>query len=140
MRSFIVVAILGLLALGASAWAGVDWQQSYHAALQKAKKEDKLVMVDLYADWCGPCKLLDRDTFGNKDVEQRLSKEFIAVKVNLERSKEAGELAKKFGASAIPHVIFVNSDGKKIADIIGYVSAREFLKELDGVAEKAKTK
>jgi thioredoxin 1 len=140
MKRFITETVLSLLVLTASASAAVNWENNYEAALQKAKKESKLVMVDLYADWCGPCRLLDKNTFGNKDVEGRLSKEFIAVKIDLDRSKEAEGLAKKFGANAIPHVIFVDSDGKKISDIIGYVAANEFLKQLDGVAEKAKKK
>jgi thiol:disulfide interchange protein len=140
MKRFVAGIVLSLLAFTASAGAAVDWQHNYEAALQKAKKENKLVMVDLYADWCGPCRLLDKNTFGNKNVEDRLSKEFIAVKIDLDRSKEAGMLAKKFGANAIPHVVFVDSGGNRIADIIGYVNANEFLKQLDGVVEKAKKK
>lgn len=140
MRKLFMVSILGLLMFGISALAAVDWEHSYKAALEKAKKDNKLVMIDLYADWCGPCRLLDKNTFGNKDVQTRLSNGFIAVKIDLERSKETTELARKFGANAIPHVVFLDSDGKKLSDIIGYVPPDEFLTELDTVAKKAAKK
>ena len=140
MKKLVVVTFVVLLGLAAGAHAAVNWEHNYKAALGKAKKEKKLLMVDLYADWCGPCKLLDKNTFSNRDVEMRLSKGFIAVKIDLEKSKEAQELAKQFGADEIPHIIFVGPDGKKISDSIGYVTADEFLKQLENVRGKATKK
>jgi thioredoxin 1 len=140
MRARVVFLLLGLLVFGAGAFADVDWGHSYHAALERAGKENKLVMVDMYADWCGPCKLLDRDTFGNKDVQVRLSNGFIAVKIDIETNKEGLELAKQFGGDMIPHILFLDSGGKRISESIGYVPPKEFLKELEDASEKAAKK
>ena len=140
MRRFIVWMLIMGLTLCASARAAVEWGRSYRAGLEKAKTEKKLVMIDLYADWCGPCKILDKNTFGNKDVEARLSNQFDTVKIDLDKSPEAKELAKKFDVNAIPHVIFLDADGRRLSDIVGYVPPDEFLKEMDGVVKKAARK
>ena len=89
MKRFVTAISVGLLALGVCAYAAVDWAKDYKSALQRAAKEKKkLVMVDLYADWCGPCRMLDRLTFTNADVQAALAKDFVAAKVNIEGSQE----------------------------------------------------
>jgi len=140
MRRVATLTLLAVLTVCVSARAAVEWQRNYKAALQKAKSENKLVMLDIYAEWCGPCKMLDKNTFSNKDVEARLSNEFIAVKIDLDKSPEAMELAKKFDVNAIPHIVFLDADGKKLSDIVGYIPPDEFLKELDSAAKKAAKK
>ena len=140
MRRSTTLVVLTVLSICVSAQAAVEWGRNYKAALQKAKSENKLVMVDMYADWCGPCRILDKNTFGNKDVMTRLSNDFVAVKIDLDKSPEARELAKKFSVDAIPHIVFLDADGKRLSDIVGYVPPDQFLKELDGVTKKAAKK
>jgi thiol:disulfide interchange protein len=94
----------------------------------------------LYADWCGPCKLLDRLTFTNADVQAALSKDFVVVKLNIEGTQESRDLAAQFNTDAIPHIIFLDSSGKKLSDIVGFFPADQFLDELRKVTEKAAKK
>jgi thiol:disulfide interchange protein len=140
MRRVATLILLGVLTVCASARAAVEWQRNYKSALQKAKSENKLVMVDIYAEWCGPCKFLDKNTFSAKEVMAKLSNGFIAVKIDLDKSPEAMELAKKFSVNAIPHIVFLDPDGKQLSDIVGYVPPDQFLKELDGATKKAAKK
>ena len=137
MKKVIIPLLVGCLALSISAVAAVDWQNSYVAALARAKKEKKLVMVDIYATWCLPCKQLEKETFANKDVEARLSNQVISVKLDLEKILDNAELAKQFARDTIPYVVFLNSDGKKLSEFVGFLTADEFLKELDKTHEKA---
>jgi thiol:disulfide interchange protein len=140
MRRVTTLTLLAVLTVCVSARAAVEWERNYKAALQKARNENKLVMVDMYAAWCGPCRLLDKNTFSNKDVEAKLSNGFIAVKIDLDKSPEAPELARKFAVNAIPHIVFLDADGKRLSDIVGYVPPDDFLKELDGATKKAAKK
>ena len=140
MGKFIAATIVSLLALGASAWAGVSWEQNYDTALEKAKKEKKLVMVDVYTDWCGWCKKLDRDTYSQKDVETKLTKEFISLKINPEKSAQNKNLAKQFGTHGYPHIVFLDAEGKKVSEISGYLPAADFLKQLNQITDKAQKK
>ena len=140
MKRFVTAVSAGLLALGVYAYAAVDWSQDYKSALERAGKERKLVMVDLYADWCGPCKMLDRLTFSNADVQAALSKDFVAVKVNIEGSKENRDLAIQLNTEVIPHIVFFDSSGKKLSEMVGFVPADQFRDELRKVTEKAAKK
>jgi thioredoxin len=140
MNRFVTAISVGVLALGVCANAAVDWAPDYKSALERAGKEKKLVMVDLYADWCGPCKLLDRLTFSNADVQAALSKDFVAVKVNIEGSKENRDLAVQLNTDAIPHIVFFDSSGKKLSEIVGFVPADQFRDELRKATEKAAKK
>ena len=140
MKRFVTVVSAGLLALAVSTYAAVDWARDYKSALELAKKDKKLVMVDFYADWCGPCKLLDKLTFNNPDVQVALSNDFVSVKVNIEGSKENRDLALQFNTEAIPHIIFFDSNGKKVSEIVGFVPADQFRDELRKVTEKAAKK
>ena len=112
------------------------WQSNYSAAVAQAKTEHKLVMVDIYTDWCGWCKRLDKDVYANPDVAAKLAGSFVAVKLNPEKSKEAAEVSKKFGTRGFPHIVFVEGDGNKVDEIGGYVPASEFLQRLNSLTAK----
>ena len=71
MKLCMTIIMASLLARVATA-VPVDWQTDYDKSLAKAKEEKKLVMVDLYTDWCGWCKRLDKDTYSDKSVETKL--------------------------------------------------------------------
>jgi thioredoxin-related protein len=113
---------------------GLIWQPSYQVALEKARAEKKILMIDLYTDWCGWCKRLDKDVYANPSVSEKLASRFIALKLNPEKSKEAAELAKKFGTRGFPHIVFVDGAGNKVAEIGGYLPATQFLQRLDSLA------
>jgi len=113
--------------------AGINWETSYDTALEKAKKDKKLVMVDVYTDWCGWCKKLDRDTYSDKTVQETLVKNFVTVKINPEKSKKNGELAKQFGMRGYPHIVFLDDSGKKFGEVSGYQPAGQFQKSLDAL-------
>ena len=134
-----VITMLTLLTLPC-AYGGVDWAQDYKSATGRAAKEKKVLMVDLYADWCGPCRMLDKTTFSNADVQAELSRDFIAVKVNIESTRENRDLARDTNTRAIPHIVFFDSDGKKLSELVGYYPPDQFLDELRKVAKQAAKK
>ena len=139
MKTILTILTIGLLATGA--WAKeIDWQTSYDTALSQAKKDKKIVLVDIYTDWCGWCKRLDRDTYSDKDVQAKVAKDFIAVKINPEKNTAGAKLAQQFGVRGFPFIAFVGTDGKTILQIGGYVNAATFLTQLEKVAKPASVK
>ncbi len=79
-----VVFIFSSLAINAQ---GIQWM-SMNEALAAQKKNPKKIFVDVYTEWCGPCKLLDKNTFSNKDVIAFINKNYYAVKFNAEGTEE----------------------------------------------------
>jgi len=126
--------ILGLAAvLTFSLWLGCDagstgsqniaWIENFNAALDRAKAENKPVLVDFFATWCGPCKLMDRETYSDSAVAAELTN-WISARIDVDRNVE---VAKRFGIDAIPTTVLLQSDGKEIARESGYVGPKDFL-------------
>ncbi len=97
----------------------------FSSALDRAKKENRLVMVDFYTDWCGWCKKLDTETYGDVRVAEAL-RGVISIKVNAEKEGEA--VAEQYRVRGFPTVIFVSASGEVVRKVEGYVGAEEMLK------------
>ncbi len=101
---------------------GIQFHQgSWNEALELARKENKLIFLDVYASWCGPCKLMKRKTFAERQVGDYFNSRFINVSVDGERG-EGMELAKEFGVRAYPSLMFVDAEGNLLAKSEGYHS------------------
>lgn len=114
----------------------IAWVESFEKAQQMAKKKNRVLMVDFWAEWCGPCKQMLNTTYKNKAVVAR-SKKFVPVLVDFDKN---ADLAKKYEVEALPTVLFLDSSGEKILlRVEGYRSASEFLKLMDEAMKKAKS-
>lgn len=98
----------------------------FEAALQKAGREKKLVFIDFFATWCGPCKMLDKTTWRDPKVTKWLETNTVPLKIDAE--KEAG-LAQRYGVRAYPTMVFIKADGTVLDRIIGYHPPERFLKK-----------
>lgn len=129
---FLLIPVLGLLAFAAfkpSENKHIEFSKlSYSDALKKAKNEKKIVFVDAYADWCGPCKMMERNTFSNAEVADYFNSHFINLKMDVETA-EGNAIAEDFGVTALPTLLFIGSDGKAIKKTIGYMDAERLLTE-----------
>ena len=92
---------------------GIAFQKvTLENALATAKAQNKLVFIDFYTDWCGPCKNLAKNVFPNAEVGEYYNKHFICLKLNAE--KEGATAARKYQVSAYPTLIFLNGEGKSM--------------------------
>ncbi|WP_299175876.1 thioredoxin fold domain-containing protein [uncultured Chryseobacterium sp.] len=122
------IALLSSLFLGAIAFAqGIKFEDSNFATLvAKAKKENKLIFIDAYASWCGPCKLMVKNIFPLKSVGDYYNSHFINAKIDMEKG-EGIALAKKYSVSAFPTYLFINGDGEVVHRTLGYVEENDFI-------------
>lgn len=135
MRRFAWFAALVLLALPAHA-GGVAWR-GWNAGLAAAASSKKPVIADVYTDWCGWCKRMDRDVYARADVSEYLNAHFVMVRLNAEsdeRVNYAGRvltgrtLAGGFQVTGYPTTIFLRPNGEHMVNVPGYVPAEKFLK------------
>ncbi|UWX61080.1 thioredoxin family protein [Chryseobacterium oranimense] len=122
------LAIFSSLFIGALALAqGIKFEDSnFSAILAKAKKENKLVFVDAYASWCGPCKLMVKNIFPLQTVGDFYNSHFINAKIDMEKGEGIG-LAKKYNVKAFPTYLFINGDGEEVHRTLGYVEEKDFI-------------
>jgi len=155
---FVLVVSVGLLACqkqeagsasSSTASSGeVKWM-GYTEGMEKAKKENKPVLVDFYTSWCKFCKKMDSSTYADPKVVAALNNEFVAIKVDAESSKqvtEAGQsmteqdLAKKYKVSGYPTMFFMEPDGKVIGMLPGYNPPEEFITVITFITSGAQKK
>lgn len=94
--------------------------------IAKAKKESKLIMLDAYAVWCGPCKWMAKNVFTKDEVADFYNATFVNAKIDMEKG-EGIELAKKYGVQAYPTFLFINGDGEIVHRICGSNEAPQFI-------------
>jgi thioredoxin 1 len=106
---------------------GIEFHQgSWSEALKKAQQEKRPIFLDVYATWCGPCKLLKARTFPNNEVGEFYNANFINVAVDGEKG-EGLELARKYKVKGYPTLLFIDSEGNIIAQTAGYRNPKQFI-------------
>lgn len=111
--------------------------KTFAEALQMAKESNKLLFVDCYTSWCGPCRMMSTKVFTQKKVGDYFNKEFVCIKVDMEKG-EGPELHKRFTVRAYPTFLFIDGDGNEVNRIVGGSDADRFLKMVqEGVGAKS---
>ena len=101
---------------------------NWSAILSQAKQQDKLIFIDVYTSWCGPCKKMAREAFPDKEVGDYFNKHFINYSIDAEKG-EGINIAKKYEVTAFPTCMFINGAGDAVYRFMGAKSAKLLLKE-----------
>lgn len=109
------------------------WQQFSLTAYESSLKSNEKMVIDFYADWCIPCKELDALTFSDERVIEEMER-FTNYKVDMTKMTDENEnLRKRFNVIGMPTVLIIDSQGKEIHRITGFVNAEEFLGYISGI-------
>jgi len=127
VKRTVLLAAVALL-LGQQAFAG-PWIKSLTTAQKQAKDSQKLIFVDLYADWCGWCKRMEQEVFLSQAF-QNATDSMVLLRLNTEDAAEGTKLAHDFGISTLPTFLLLAPDGIIAGVIHGYAPSDEFVKAL----------
>jgi len=112
----------------------ITWH-SFDEGMALAAKENKKVLVDVYTDWCGWCKKMDKEVYTDGQIRKIIERDFVAVKFNPEGQEIAtinnehlnGSLfTQAMGVTGYPSTLIFGSDGKPITKIDGFQEAKEY--------------
>lgn len=87
--------------------------ESFEIAKQRAVNEGKLLFVDFYANWCTPCKWMDKTTFTHGEIIDVLNTNYVSIKVDID-TKAGFALKEKFAIGVLPTMLIFNSDGSMV--------------------------
>jgi thiol-disulfide isomerase/thioredoxin len=126
MKIFLATALL--CAVTSSLVAAPFSDLSFEAASKLAAQSGKIVLVDFYTTWCGPCKLLDKTTWTDPAVIKLLKEKTVALRIDAE--KEA-DLSKRYKIAAYPSVLLIKPDGTEIDRLVGYKEPKAFIEDFN---------
>lgn len=147
MKKIILVLLVGVFFSFSTSAQEINWL-SLEEAVALQKETPKKIMMDVYTSWCGPCKMLDRNTFRNKDVVDFVNKNYYAVKFNAEgneavsfkgqtysnpgynpelakRRNSAHELSRYLKIQAFPTIVFFDEEANVIFPLKGYKTPKQ---------------
>ena len=102
------------------------FEGTWDEALQLAQKENKLIFLDVYATWCGPCRRLSSITFPDPEVGEYFNNRFINVKIDGERG-EGPMIRQRYAVRGYPTLLFVNHKGEVVHRTAGFRDPQRFI-------------
>lgn len=125
LTTLLLIAATATLLAANTAQAAVEWKTlSLAEALATARTQNSIVVLDVYADWCGPCHKYDDEVFNRDDVSDALGNA-ITVRIDGEKG-EGPELVKRYHVVGYPTILFLAPDGQEIDRIFGFLEAEAF--------------
>ncbi|MDE7374466.1 MAG: thioredoxin family protein, partial [Odoribacter sp.] len=119
--------IIGLLAVAISAGAQINFREGgFNKALEAAKAENKLVFMDCYTSWCGPCKMLASKVFPQKEAGDYFNPRFVSLKMDMEKG-EGVALSKKYDVNAYPTLLILDANGELLCRYAGYLEVDKLI-------------
>ena len=119
----ILFTLLLVIGVAVAANAQVRFtDKNLDAVREEATQQNKLVFIDLYATWCGPCKNMERNVFSQPEVGDFMAQHFIAAKYDIDKPTGSA-LAKKYGIRSIPTFLIFDTEGTLLGQITGGMPA-----------------
>ncbi|WP_084823211.1 thioredoxin family protein [Sphingobacterium sp. Ag1] len=103
------------------------FQGTYAECQAQAKKENKLILIDLYFVGCMPCAEMDKQVFPDPSVVEELKANYLLYKTDVMKEMDGKRLARKYGAPGFPTYVIVNADGKTILTESGFFGVDRFV-------------
>lgn len=102
----------------------LQWNNDLDSALISAQKDNKLVFIDFYTDWCGYCKQMDSVTYSDPEVKEMFAQKYVLVRINGDQNPD---IVSKFHIYGYPTFVILNSNGNEIKRQEGYITPAEIL-------------
>lgn len=119
---FLFLTLLCFASHGQIRFEKPKWEK----VLAKANKKDKMIFVDAYTSWCGPCKWMEREVFPNKKVGKFYNTHYVNVKIDMEEG-DGIMLADLYNITSYPSLLFFSPEGELVHKVIGAHNIEEFL-------------
>ena len=145
MKQLLLIGLLLITANFAQAQEKIEWLK-FEDAVAATEANPKMLLVDVYTDWCGWCKKMDKETFTDPAVIKYINDKFYAVKMNAEDTKRTfdfkgkkyneAQMAATMRVRSYPNFVIIDPTLQNITQLPGYRQPVEFLQGLGQIVDK----
>ncbi|PKQ63903.1 hypothetical protein BZG02_07790 [Labilibaculum filiforme] len=131
----IIITFIVLLFCGSVSAQGINFEKcTYEEGLIKANNENKLVFIDCYTEWCGPCKRLAKEVFTQEKIGAFYNTNFVCLKMDMEKG-EGIELASFYEVKSYPTLLILNTEGEVLGRMNGR-TAEDLIDQANGILKE----
>lgn len=125
--------VLLFAGLAATAAAQVKFEtKSTDAVREMAVRAGKLVFIDLYATWCPPCRVMERDVFSRRDVGEFMDQRFVSAKYDIDKPT-GRELMRRYDAKGVPTYLIFDTEGNLLGRLVGASTPEQFMADIESI-------
>ena len=138
--AFLLFALFAVLSFSQVKWMTLE------QAIAEQQEKPKKIFIDFYADWCGPCKIMDKNTYGHQEIANFLNENYYAVKFDAEgkesvtvfgrifsnpefssgkKRNSMHDFTKFMNVNSVPSIVFLDEQSMPITNINGFLTAKE---------------
>lgn len=145
MKKIGIIFSLFFISLSTKAQDKIEWMK-FEDAVAATESSPKMLLVDVYTDWCGWCKKMDKETFTDPSVIKYVNDTFYAVKLDAEDTNRSfdfkgkkyteAEMAAAMRVNSYPNFVIIDPTLQNITQLPGYRTAPQFLEGLTTLVDK----
>jgi len=120
------IIVLAVTATHARRPGIITWERSYGKAVRRAQTEKKLIIADMFTDWCALCKKMDAETFADPQLIKDMAGKYVWLKLNTETEEDGKRLQQEFAILTYPTILVLDSQGEEVDRVDRFLAAAQF--------------
>ncbi|HYR90185.1 MAG TPA: thioredoxin family protein [Terriglobia bacterium] len=122
----VLSAIVLAVALFPSRPSSITWERDYEKAIERARAEKKLIIADMFTDWCTLCKKMDAETFAEPQLIEKMADEYVWLKLNTETEEDGKRLQQEFAILTYPTILVLDAEGEEVDRVDRFLASPQF--------------